>query len=45
MKVRDNPKVQGAFKGTNKLCQQCVKECKQFENVVVMRCGYVSNQK
>lgn len=36
---------QGAFKGTNKLCQQCVKECKQFENVKVMKCNFTSNQK
>jgi hypothetical protein len=36
---------QGKFKGTNKLCQQCIKECKQFENVKVMKCNFTSNQK
>jgi hypothetical protein len=36
---------QGAFKGTNKMCQQCSKECKQFSNVTVIKCSFVSNQK
>jgi hypothetical protein len=43
--VKDNARVQGAFKGVNKLCQQCTKECKQFENVKVLRCKFESNQK
>jgi hypothetical protein len=38
-------RMQGKFKGTNKLCQQCIKECKQFENVTVMKCKFTSNQK
>lgn len=42
---KDSPRIQGKFKGTNKLCQQCIKECKQFENVTVMQCNFVSNQK
>ena len=37
--------LQGAFKGTNKLCQQCIKECKQFENVKVIKCNFISTQK
>ena len=39
------PNRQGKFRGTNKLCQQCIKECKQFENVKIMKCFFVSNQK
>ena len=31
---------QGNFKGVNGLCRQCVKECKQFENVKVVKCEY-----
>jgi len=41
----DSARLQGAFKGVNKLCQQCSKECKEFKNVTVLRCGFVSNQK
>jgi len=29
----------------NKLCQQCVKDCKQFKNVTIYKCKFVSNQK
>ena len=39
MRVRkDNHKIQGNYKGVNKLCEQCTKECKQFENVKVVVC-------
>jgi len=32
--------------GTNKFCQQCVKECKQWAQVKVIRCPYfLSGQK
>jgi hypothetical protein len=32
--------------GTNKLCQQCIKECKQWAQVKVVRCPcFLSNQK
>ncbi len=27
-----------SFKGVNKVCAQCVNDCKQFENVVLMNC-------
>ena len=43
--MRDNPNIQGKFSGVNKICQQCSKECKQFANVAVLRCNFVSNQK
>ena len=43
--MRDSPFVQGEYSGVNKLCQQCNKECKQFANVKVIRCSFVSNQK
>jgi len=43
--MRDNARVQGKFKGVNRLCKQCVKDCKQFENVTAVRCKFVSNQK
>jgi hypothetical protein len=26
------------FKGVNKVCAQCVRDCKQFENVVLINC-------
>ena len=26
------------FKGVNKVCAQCVRDCKQFENVILMNC-------
>jgi len=29
----DNP-----FKGVNKVCAQCVRNCKQFENVILINC-------
>lgn len=29
----DNP-----FKGVNRVCGQCVRNCKQFENVVLVNC-------
>ena len=29
----DNP-----FKGVNKVCAQCVRNCKQFENVILVNC-------
>ena len=38
----DNTRTQGKFRGVNKLCQQCQKECKQFENVKVIRCNFTS---
>jgi len=32
--------------GTNKLCQQCVNSCKQWEQIKVVKCPYfLSNQK
>jgi hypothetical protein len=37
--------LQGAFSGVNKLCQQCIKECKQFKNITILKCNFVSNQK
>ena len=29
---------QGAFKGVNRLCKTCKKDCNQFENTTVVRC-------
>jgi 5-methylcytosine-specific restriction endonuclease McrA len=29
---------QGAFKGVNRLCKTCKKDCKQFENTTGVRC-------
>jgi len=29
----DNP-----FKGVNRVCAQCIRTCKQFENVVLVQC-------
>lgn len=26
------------FKGVNKVCAQCVRDCKQFENVILVNC-------
>ena len=26
------------FKGVNKVCAQCVRKCKQFENVILINC-------
>lgn len=26
------------FEGVNKVCAQCIHDCKQFENVVLMNC-------
>ena len=26
------------FKGVNKVCAQCINDCKQFENVILMNC-------
>lgn len=32
--------------GTNKLCQQCIKECKQWVQIKVIKCPcFLSNQK
>jgi hypothetical protein len=31
--VKSNP-----FKGVNKVCAQCVRDCKQFENVILVNC-------
>jgi hypothetical protein len=42
--MRDNPNIQGRFSGVNKMCQQCIKECKQFVNVTVLQCKFVSNK-
>ena len=42
--MRDNPNIQGKFCGVNKLCAQCSKECKQFANVTVLQCKFVSNK-
>lgn len=42
--MRDNPLVQGKFRGVNMLCRTCIKECKQFENVKIIRCFYVPKQ-
>ena len=38
--MKDSPKIQGAFKGVNRLCRRCTKECKQFENVKIVQCGF-----
>ena len=38
-------KQQGAFRGTNKMCSQCAKDCKQFSNVTVLKCNFISNRK
>ena len=27
-----------AFKGVNKVCAQCIHDCKQFENVILVNC-------
>jgi len=43
--MANNARLQGAFTGVNKLCQQCVRECKQFKNVMIFQCNFVSNQK
>ena len=26
------------FKGVNKVCAQCINDCKQFENVILIQC-------
>jgi hypothetical protein len=31
-------RVANPFKGTNKVCAQCIKTCKQFENVILVQC-------
>jgi hypothetical protein len=32
--------------GTNKLCQQCIEECKQYSEVKIIRCPFfISTQK
>ena len=31
--MKDNP-----FKGVNRFCANCIKKCKQFENVTVAHC-------
>jgi hypothetical protein len=31
-------RIENPFKGTNKVCAQCTKTCKQFENVVLVQC-------
>jgi hypothetical protein len=41
--MRDNPRIQGNYKGINKLCSGCIKSCKQFANVRVIQCSYVCN--
>ncbi len=41
---KDNPIIQGAFKGTHKFCQQCLKDCKQFENVKIVNCPNFSSK-
>ena len=43
--MADNARLQGAFTGVNKLCQHCVKECKQFKNVTILKCNFSSTQK
>ena len=30
--------VQGKFQGVNAFCKDCVKSCKQFENVTMVYC-------
>ena len=30
------------FKGTNKICAQCTKTCKQFENVTLINCPMIT---
>lgn len=32
---------QGAFRGANRMCRQCDKTCKQFENVTVIKCNFM----
>ena len=27
-----------SFKGINKVCAQCIRDCKQFENVILINC-------
>ena len=34
------PSIQGKFKGVNKLCKTCQNDCKQFENVKVIKCWF-----
>lgn len=34
-----------SLSGINKLCQQCVRECKQFSQNTVIKCKFESNQK
>ena len=41
--MRENPRIQCRFSVVNKMCQQCVKECKKFANVTVLQCNFVSN--
>ena len=36
---------QGSLKGINRMCAQCIKECKQFSNILVLRCGFKASQK
>jgi hypothetical protein len=38
-------KVTNPFKGVNKVCAQCIRDCKQFENVILINCPkFQSNQ-
>jgi hypothetical protein len=34
MSSRDN----NPFKGVNKVCAQCINDCKQFENILLVQC-------
>ena len=40
--MRDSPFIQGAYRGVNRLCRRCLKECRQFENTTVINCEFVA---
>jgi len=31
-------KIHNPFSGINKVCAQCINDCKQFENVILINC-------
>ena len=37
-------RVTNPFKGVSKVCAQCIKTCKQFENVILMNCPMITTK-
>ena len=35
---KEMARITNPFKGVNKVCAQCIKDCKQFKNVVLVNC-------